>query len=101
VPPLFAKPVAGERTVGRGIGHFFGAWRIDGFIDPAEYRRGVDDWVRTLRTTKPAAGVAEVLIPGDPERRAEVQRRANGVPLPAAVVTELRAVADRTGVSFD
>jgi LDH2 family malate/lactate/ureidoglycolate dehydrogenase len=101
VPPLFAKPVAGERTVGRGIGHFFGAWRIDGFIDPVEYRRGFDDWVRTLRTTKPAAGVAEVLIPGDPERRAETQRRANGVPLPATVVTELRAVAARTGVPFD
>jgi LDH2 family malate/lactate/ureidoglycolate dehydrogenase len=101
VPPMFSRPAALGRTVGRGVGHFFGALRVDGFIDPDEYRRQFDDWSRSLRATRPAPGVAQVLVPGDPERRIEAQRRAHGVPLPPPVVADLRALAAKTGVPFD
>ena len=101
VPPFFLRQEASARTVGLGIGHFFGALRVDGFIDPDEFRRRMDEWIRTLRATRPAPGVAQVLIPGDPERQTEAQRRVTGVPVPPGLVAELRVLGERIGVVFD
>lgn len=66
--------VLGCLQVGKGIGHFFGAWRVDGFRDKEEFKGEMDKWIKTFRNTKPEAG-KRVLIPGDPERLAEVERR--------------------------
>lgn len=99
-PPFALRQEMPARAVGKGIGHFFGAMRIDGFIDPEEFRRQMDDWVRTFRATRPAPGEDAVLIPGDPERAAESERRAHGIPLVPAVIEDLRAVARDTGVPF-
>ena len=89
------------RRVGIGLGHLFGAMRIDAFIDPDEFKRQVDDWIRTFRQTKPAPGTDGPIIPGDPEREAERVRRESGIPLVAAVVEDLREVAEISGVPFD
>ena len=79
---------------------FFGAMRIDGFIEADEFKRQVDDFVRTFRATKPAPGTNGPLIPGDPEREAEKIRSREGVPLIAPVVEELRAISKKTGIPF-
>jgi L-2-hydroxycarboxylate dehydrogenase (NAD+) len=100
-PPFPAHLAPPARTVGLGVGHLFGAFQIAAFIDPVEFRMQVDDWVRTMRATRPAAGTAGPLIPGDPNRRAEEARRADGVPVIRPVVDALRQVAVRTGVPFD
>jgi len=100
-PPFALRQEIPSRTVGKGIGHFFGALRIDGFIDPDAFKREIDEWVRTFRATKPAPGTPGVLIPGDPERLAEAGRRVAGVPLSPAVVMDLRDILARTGVPFD
>jgi L-2-hydroxycarboxylate dehydrogenase (NAD+) len=90
-----------RRQVGKGIGHFFGSMRIDGFIDPGEFRRQIDDVIRTLRATRPAPGTGGPLLPGDPERLAEAERRHCGIPLVMPVVEDLRDVSRQTGLSFD
>lgn len=100
-PPFALRQFTPAKQVGRGIGHFFGALRLDGFIDPADFRAQIDDYVRTFRATRPAPGTDGPLLPGDPERLAEADRRAHGIPLLPAVVADLRAVADVTGVDFD
>jgi len=100
-PPFALRQEVPARSVGRGIGHVFGALRIDGFIDPAEFRRQMDDWVRTFRATKPAPGTPGVVIPGDPERHAEAERRAAGIPLLPAVVADLRDISTRIGIPFE
>ena len=89
------------RTVGIGLGHLFGAMRIDAFIDPDEFKRQIDDWIRTFRNTKPAAGTDGPIIPGDPEREAEAERKEAGIPLIAAVLEDLRQGSRMTGVPFD
>lgn len=99
-PPFALRQEIPARSVGKGIGHFFGALRIDGFIEPEEFKRQVDDWVRTFRAAKPQPGTPGVRIPGDPEREAEAERRARGIPLVPAVIEDLRAVARETGVRF-
>ena len=90
-----------SRSVGKGIGHFFGAIRIDGFIDTDSFKRQVDDYIRVLRATKPAPGTSGPLIPGDPEREAEKVRREEGVPLILPIVEDLRDISAKTGVPFD
>jgi L-2-hydroxycarboxylate dehydrogenase (NAD+) len=100
-PPFALRQEEPPRSVGRGIGHAFGAMRIDGFIDPAEFRRQMDDWIRTMRATRPAPGTAGVVIPGDPERHGAEQRRRTGIPLLPAVVADLRAASTETGIPFD
>jgi LDH2 family malate/lactate/ureidoglycolate dehydrogenase len=100
-PPFALRQEIPKRSVGKGIGHFFGAMRIDGFVDPDEFKRQIDDYIRVLRTTKPAPGTSGPLIPGDPEREAEQIRRRKGIPLVLPVVEELRDISKRTGVPFD
>jgi len=97
-PPFALQQEIPARSVGKGIGHFFGALRIDAFIDTDEFKRQIDDLIRTLRKTKPAPGTAGPLIPGDPEREAEAIRRRDGIPLVAAVVEELRDISEQTGI---
>jgi LDH2 family malate/lactate/ureidoglycolate dehydrogenase len=99
-PPFALRQEIPARSVGLGIGHFFGAMRIDAFIDPTEFRRQIDDLIRTFRKTKPAPGTAGPLLPGDPEREAEAIRSRTGVPLGAAVIADLEDVARRRGVTL-
>lgn len=101
VPPFALRQQVPARAVGKGLGHFFGSMRIDGFIDPPEFRRQIDQLVRTLRATRPAPGTGGPLVPGDPEREAEAVRRREGIPLLPAVIQDLRDVSRQTGIPFD
>ncbi len=100
-PPFALRQYEPERSVGKGIGHFFGAMQIGAFIDPDEFKRQIDDYIRTFRATRPAPGTDGPLIPGDPEREAEAHRREKGVPLVLPVVEDLLDVSKRTGIPFD
>ena len=100
-PPFALRQEIPKRSVGKGIGHFFGAMRIDGFIDADEFKRQIDDYVRVFRATKPAPGTNGPLIPGDPEREAEQVRRKNGVPLILPVIEDLRDISRKTGIPFE
>ncbi len=100
-PPFALRQEIPQRSVGKGIGHFFGAMRIDGFIDPEEFKTQIDGYIRVFRATKPAPGTNGPLIPGDPEREAEKVRREKGVPLILPVIEELRDISQKTGIPFE
>ncbi|MEC9092168.1 MAG: Ldh family oxidoreductase [Planctomycetota bacterium] len=100
-PPFALRQEIPSRSVGKGIGHFFGAMKIDAFIDVDEFKNQIDDWVRTFRNTKPQPGTNGVLIPGDPEREAEALRTKEGIPLVMPVVEDLRDISQKTGIEFD
>ena len=100
-PPFALRQEIPKRSVGKGIGHFFGAMRIDGFIDAEEFKQQIDEYIRVFRATKPAPGTNGPLIPGDPEREAEQVRRKNGVPLILPVVEELGDISQKTGIPFE
>jgi len=100
-PPFALRQADPVRKVGKGIGHFFGAMRIDAFRDPEEFKAQIDDFVRTLRATRPSPGTPGVLIPGDPERDAQKERDVSGVPLLPPVLEDLRDISRRTGVPLE
>lgn len=99
VPPFPAYVPMPENMPGKGIGHFFGAMRIDAFRPAEEFKRHMDQWIRRFRSAKTVAGQERVLIPGDPEREAEQERREKGIPLLPAVVKDLRDLGERFGVA--
>jgi L-2-hydroxycarboxylate dehydrogenase (NAD+) len=100
VPPFPAYVPMPTGMPGKGIGHFFGAMRIDAFRPAEEFKHHMDKWIRRFRSATPAPGFQQVLIPGDPEREMEAERLANGIPLLSAVVEDLKALAVKLGVEF-
>ncbi|MFK7969677.1 MAG: Ldh family oxidoreductase [Bacteroidia bacterium] len=99
-PPFASRVFIPEQSVGKGIGHFFGAMDIDGFMDVDDFKKNIDHWVQTFRKTKPAEGTDGPLIPGDPERFAFAERSLHGIPLLNAVKDDLKWVAETTGVDY-
>lgn len=99
-PPFALRQEIPSRSVGKGIGHFFGAMEIDGFMDVTEFKKRIDEWIEVFRNTRKAQGTGGVLIPGDPEHQEEAIRRKEGVPLLPAVVAELTDISKKTGIPF-
>ncbi len=100
-PPFALRQEIPKRSVGKGIGHFFGAMQIAAFLDVDEFKNQIDDWITTFRNTSPQPNSPGVLIPGDPERLAESERISGGIPLVMPVVEELRDISQQTGIPFD
>ena len=100
-PPFALRQEIPKRRVGKGIGHFFGAMQIDGFIDKDEFKKQIDEWIHVFRNTKPALGTSGPLIPGDPEREAEAIRSKQGIPLIKPVVDDLLDISRKTGIALE
>ena len=49
------------------------------FVSPQNFRSEVDDLIRYLKTSPVAPGVSEIMYPGEPEARAEAERRQKGI----------------------
>ena len=101
VPPFATAGQTSERQppVGLGTGHFFGAMRIDAFRPAEEFKKDMDIWIKTFREA-PAVEGKRVLIPGDPEREAEVDRLQNGIPIIDKVEEDLKMLAKKLQLSF-
>ena len=56
--------------------------------------------VEAIRTTRPAPGFQEVLLPGEPERRTAQERQARGIPMDATTWQGLLEAAARLGVPW-
>ncbi len=84
-----------SHTPGKGIGHFFGAMRIDAFRPANEFREHMDQWIKRFRAAKTVEGFDKVLIPGEPEREMEIIRMKEGIPLLGPILDDLHYLADR------
>jgi LDH2 family malate/lactate/ureidoglycolate dehydrogenase len=101
VPPFVSFLPVAEDLPGKGIGHFFGAMRIDAFRPKEDFKKHMDQWIHRFRTAETIEGQDRVLIPGDPEREMEVERKRNGIPLLKAVVEDLHYLAERFDVKVN
>lgn len=100
VPPFVSFLAPPADPVGEGIGHFFGAMRIDAFRPAAEFKAHMDNWITRFRSAKTAEGYDHLVIPGDPERQFEAIRMKAGIPLVEKVVEDLRVVGKSFGVEL-
>lgn len=70
------------------------------FGDPTSFRAEVDRLVMALKALPRAAGVVEILMPGERGHRTLERRRREGIPIPRPIYDELKRAADRFGVTL-
>lgn len=100
-PPFPAYVPMPENMPGKGLGHFFGAMRIDAFRPAEEFKHHMDNWINRFRNATPAPGCDRVLIPGDPEREMEAIRIKEGIPLNENVYQDLQEIGKQFGLTLE
>ncbi|MCX7953709.1 MAG: Ldh family oxidoreductase [Bacteroidales bacterium] len=84
--------------VGKGIGHFFIAIRIDAFRCESEFLDDMDLWIYTFKNTKHADNKPQVLIPGEPEYINTINNLKNGIPIKKETINKLLPYINKLNV---
>jgi LDH2 family malate/lactate/ureidoglycolate dehydrogenase len=85
----------------QNVGHFFCLMDIAAFMDPGDFRRRIDAMIDRIKACRRRPGVAEILIPGEPEHRKAQHNRAHGIPVGDETIAELKTLAQEFGLAFD
>lgn len=81
------------------MGHFLAAFKIANFLPVDEFKKDMDDMLRTLRTAAPAPGHDRVVYAGLLEAEDERERRANGIPLHREVIDWFAGICEELAIS--
>jgi uncharacterized oxidoreductase len=95
---LSGEGAIGDRTGPVHNGTFLVLIEVARFLPLVDFTGQVTDLVRWVKSSTPAAGMAEVLIPGEPEARSEAHRRAHGVPVEAETWRQIEEIVAELGV---
>ena len=102
---ILAGVLCGGGTSGppHGEGRRISNGMLSIYLDPAHFGaeafgREALAYVNYVKSSPPADGMAEVLVPGEPEARNRAHRQIHGVTLPAVSWAELCRVAERLAV---
>jgi LDH2 family malate/lactate/ureidoglycolate dehydrogenase len=85
----------------QNVGHFFCLFNIAAFLEPAEFKRRMDDTVQRLKAGNRRPGVEEILIPGERSTQSAARSKADGILLSSETVAELEKWCNHFGISFD
>lgn len=85
----------------QGVGHFFGAMRIDRFRPVADFKANMDQMIREVKAQPLGKGFDRILVAGEPEYFTEAERKEKGIPLSDAVVKDLKKMGEAVGVPFE
>ena len=100
VPPFPAYIPMPANMPGLGLGHFFGAMRIDAFRTAEAFKKDMDQWINAFKNAAPINEKQKVIIPGEPELEFEKIRRAAGIPLLQNVIDDLKNVGEKFSIFF-
>lgn len=75
-------------------GCFITVFNVDAFYPLDDFKRDVTDFVKSLKSSKPAQGFDEVLYPGEPEWRTEQKRRRDGIFVEDETWTKIAALIE-------
>jgi len=93
----FGPHVAGLYPKGKqehlGLGHFLIAINISSFVPLTVFAPRMKEMLDGLRSTQPVNEAMPVLVPNDPQKATRAERLRDGVPIPMAVVDDLRTLA--------
>ena len=93
---MYADPLEQKRH----LGHFFMAIRIDCFVPLDQFKGQIQQMMTEVRSEPPRGGIAGVQVPGDPEKRAAIERRQKGIPLSGVELEEFRGLAHKHDIEF-
>ena len=90
VLPMFTSPIEAQRR----ISHFFMVIDVSKFLDVELFKsllQNISDRIRLMPRTEEEV---DVMIPGDPEKKAFVIRKANGIPIDESKFEEFLNISD-------
>ncbi len=82
-------------------GHYFAAYKIDAFMDVAQFKDDMDALLEGLANTKPAPGHDRVYYAGLPEAEETERRLAEGIPYHREVIEWFESAAADLDLEFD
>jgi LDH2 family malate/lactate/ureidoglycolate dehydrogenase len=84
----------------QNVGHMFFAIKPDLFLSLDDFGARMDAFYDRIKALPRAAGIDEIMMPGEPEQRREDERRRAGIPVTGNVVADLIAAGAGAGVAF-
>lgn len=84
----------------QNVGHLFFAIKPDLFMSLENFDARMDAFYERIKALPKAAGVGEIMMPGEPEQRREDERLITGIPITQNVVADLTREGERVGVLF-
>jgi uncharacterized oxidoreductase len=88
----------GEASVS-GNALFILVLRIESFLPRSEFLAEVDRFVNWVKSSPPAPGFTEVLVPGERAHRAREERQREGLEVDATAWKQIEALAGVLGVT--
>ena len=79
------------------VSHFFGAIKIDAFIESAQFKNLMDDYIGILKNSEKAMGQGRIFIHGEKEFELYEQQKEE-VGIYHKVVEELRSIGQELGI---
>jgi L-2-hydroxycarboxylate dehydrogenase (NAD+) len=83
------------------LGHFFGAWRLDAFRPPAEFKADMDEFIRKLKGGNRAEGATRIYVHGEKEFEKADVRSTDGIPLESKVEAGLKKIASDLHIEYN
>ena len=97
--PHFMLPeISPQALFGRGLGHLFGAFKVEAFTDLDSYTTRIEAWISALKSAEPFTADQPVLVPGEPENDAILDRKTSGIPLDDEVIRSLEEISESLSV---
>lgn len=82
------------------ISHWFGAFRVDGFRDVAEFKADMDRELRAFKQSSKVPGQTRIYVAGEIEHEKTFYHRENGVPVHHKVWAGLQKLAGELEIPF-
>ncbi|MFA6714785.1 MAG: Ldh family oxidoreductase [Victivallales bacterium] len=96
----FGSDVYDKTETSARVSHFFGAVKISGFRNPADFRRDLDIMLERLRSTPPAEGENRVYFAGQKEFEYEKKVYREGLLLDPGTSRSLEQIARKFAVEW-
>lgn len=102
---LLAGGLSGAGTSGPDAGRGGNAFTIlaldpDAFAGEDSFRADADTLIAWVKSSRPAPGFSEIIVPGEPERRERERRLREGIPIPEETCRQIAEAAARLGVGW-
>jgi LDH2 family malate/lactate/ureidoglycolate dehydrogenase len=97
---LITDPMHTKKPQGNDIGHCFIAIDPGLFRDPRDFTADVTRFCNDLRATKPVDPAQPVMVAGDPQWKNAAQRMADGIPVGAGLLSQIRQIAQASAAPW-
>lgn len=91
----------GDMDRPQNLGNFFLAMDIGFFMERKTFKQKMENYVDLIKSSDPADGFGEVLMPGEIEGRSFLHRQKEGIPLSSDLLQQLKELADSLSLKVD